>query len=87
MERTIIYVQKTELALLSLLLRIEIVNILLNNGADTSLACGWDVNPSLVGCFDKPDCVVEIFLQNDNISNNLYDPDSYFSLYHVRRKE
>ncbi|XP_065924639.1 uncharacterized protein [Magallana gigas] len=57
------------------------VNILLNNDADSSLACGWEVNPALVDCFDKQDCTVVFLLQKDNISNHLYDPDSYFSLF------
>nr|XP_034330634.1 uncharacterized protein LOC105344498 isoform X7 [Crassostrea gigas] len=59
----------------------ETVNILLNNGADSSLACGWEVNPALVDCFDKQDCTVVFLLQKGNILNNLYDPDSYFSLF------
>uniref|UniRef100_A0A8W8MPF6 Novel STAND NTPase 3 domain-containing protein n=1 Tax=Magallana gigas TaxID=29159 RepID=A0A8W8MPF6_MAGGI len=52
-----------------------------NNGVDTSLACGWQVNPALVDCFDKEDSTVDFLLQKDNILNNLYDPDSYFSLF------
>lgn len=57
------------------------VNILLNNGVDTSLSCGWEVNPALVDCFDKQDSTVDFLLQKDNILNNMYDPDSYFSLF------
>uniref|UniRef100_A0A8W8IKD2 Novel STAND NTPase 3 domain-containing protein n=1 Tax=Magallana gigas TaxID=29159 RepID=A0A8W8IKD2_MAGGI len=49
--------------------------------SDSSLACGWEVNPALVDGFDKQDCTVVFLLQKDNISNNLYDPDSYFSLF------
>uniref|UniRef100_K1PMS2 Ankyrin-1 n=1 Tax=Magallana gigas TaxID=29159 RepID=K1PMS2_MAGGI len=60
---------------------IETVNVLLNNGVDTSLACGWKVNPSLVDCFDKRDSTVDFLLQKENISNNMYDQDSYFSLF------
>lgn len=57
------------------------VDILLNNAADSNPACGWEVNPALVDGFDKQDCTVVFLLQKDNISNNLYDPDSYFSLF------
>lgn len=57
------------------------VNLLLQNNADTSLACGWEVNPDLVDCFDKNDRTVEFLLRQDNIINNMYDPDSYFSLF------
>eukprot|EP00105_Crassostrea_gigas_P039996 XP_019924144.1 PREDICTED: receptor-interacting serine/threonine-protein kinase 4-like [Crassostrea gigas] len=60
---------------------IETINVLLNNSVDTSLACGWEVNPALVDCFDKHDSTAIFLLQNDNISNNMYDPDSYFSLF------
>nr|XP_034330656.1 uncharacterized protein LOC105344498 isoform X23 [Crassostrea gigas]XP_034330657.1 uncharacterized protein LOC105344498 isoform X23 [Crassostrea gigas] len=65
----------------------ETVNILLNNGADSSLACGWEVNPALVDCYDKQDCTVVFLLQKGNISNNLYDPDSYFSLFVTNQVE
>lgn len=57
------------------------VNLLLNNNADTSLACGWKVNLDLVDCFDKNDRTVEFLLRQDNIKNNMYDLDSYFSLF------
>lgn len=57
------------------------VNLLLNNNADTSLACGWEFNLDLVDCFDKNDRTVEFLLRQDNIKNNMYDPDSYFSLF------
>ncbi|XP_065925741.1 ankyrin repeat domain-containing protein 50-like [Magallana gigas] len=59
----------------------KIVNILLNNDTDTSLACGWKVNPDLVDFFDKQDSTIVFLLQKNNILNNLYDPDSYFSLF------
>ncbi|XP_052703932.1 uncharacterized protein LOC128180109 [Crassostrea angulata] len=59
----------------------KIVDILLNNGTDTSLACGWKVNPDLVDFFDKQDSTIVFLLQKNNILNNLYDPDSYFSLF------
>lgn len=61
--------------------RYKTVSILLNNGVDTSLACGWEVNPSLVGCFDENDSTVKFLQQNDNIINNMHDSDSYFSLF------
>lgn len=57
------------------------VNLLLQNNTDTSFACGWEVNPDLVDCFDKNDRTVEFLLRQDNIINNMYDPDSYFSLF------
>lgn len=57
------------------------VNLLLKNKADTSLACGWEVNPDLVDCFDKNDRTVQFLLQQNNIINNIHEPDSYFSLF------
>ncbi|XP_052710712.1 uncharacterized protein LOC128185077 [Crassostrea angulata] len=52
--------------------RYETVNILLNHGVDTSLACRWE---------DKQDGTMVFLLQKKNISNNMYDLDSYFSLF------
>lgn len=65
------------------------VNLLLNNNADTSLVCGWKANLDSVDCFEKNDRTVEFLLRQDNIKNNMYDPDSYFSLFvscHVERE-
>lgn len=61
--------------------RYKLVSILLNNGVVNSLDCGLEVNPDLVGCFDKNDCTVKFLRQNDNILSNIYDPDSYFFLF------
>eukprot|EP00105_Crassostrea_gigas_P043355 XP_019927503.1 PREDICTED: serine/threonine-protein phosphatase 6 regulatory ankyrin repeat subunit B-like [Crassostrea gigas] len=59
----------------------KIVNILIEYGADTSLICGWQVNYDLVDCLDKHDRAVECILHEDNIKNNMYDPDSFFFLF------
>lgn len=41
------------------------------------------INPVLKKCFDKFDSAVDFLLQKNNIRNisNMYDPDSYFSLF------
>ncbi|XP_052706711.1 uncharacterized protein LOC128182140 [Crassostrea angulata] len=59
----------------------KIVDILLNNGVVDSLDCGWEVNPDLVDCFDENDSTVKFLRQPDNVLCNMYDLDSYFSLF------
>lgn len=59
----------------------KIVSILLNNGAVDTLDCGWEVNPDLVDCFDENDSTMKFLRQPDNVLRNMYDLDSYFSLF------
>eukprot|EP00105_Crassostrea_gigas_P035545 XP_019919693.1 PREDICTED: ankyrin repeat and SOCS box protein 3-like [Crassostrea gigas] len=62
------------------------VNILLKRNADTRLSSG--LNPSYLDLVDKNDSTIQYLLRKDNIYNNIYDPDSYFSLFvfcHVER--
>lgn len=64
----------------------KIVDILLKRKGDTCLCNG--LNPTYLDLFDQNDTTIKFLLQRDNILKNIYDPDSYFSLFvfcHVER--
>ncbi|XP_052704012.1 uncharacterized protein LOC128180166 [Crassostrea angulata] len=55
------------------------VNTLLKRNADTRLSSG--LNPTYLDLVDKNDSTMVFLQRKDNIYNNIYDPDSYFSLF------
>lgn len=58
----------------------KIVKMLLDRGADTSIANLFCFDFVLSDCFDK-DITIKFLLQPNAIFDNLYDPDSFFSLF------
>lgn len=58
----------------------KIVKMLLDSGANTSIANLFCFDYVLSECFDK-DITNTFLLQPNAIFDNLYDPDSFFSLF------
>lgn len=59
----------------------ETVNMLLECGADTSVLHGCGSNSLSVDCSNKDDQTILFLLQSNNIIDNIYDLDSFFTLF------
>lgn len=59
----------------------ETVNILLECGADTSVLHGCGSNSLSADCNNKDDQTILYLLQSNNIIDNIYDLESFFSLF------
>lgn len=59
----------------------ETVKLLIEYGANTSIENGCGFKSASFDCNDKEDKTLQFLIQEDNVINNINDPDSYFSLF------
>lgn len=57
------------------------VQFLLENGADARFNNGCGIKPASINWFDENDSTVQFLQREDNIIENIHDPDSFFSLF------
>lgn len=54
------------------------VQFLLENGADARFNNGCGIKPASINWFDENDSTVQFLQREDNIIENIHDPDSFF---------